>query len=188
MKLNSVILVGTALTFAACGRDNEVSDADVANASMNGALNESAAAPLAPTTAQAFANVAAASDRFEIESSNLAATAGQSAAIKSFAAQMLKAHTASAVKLKSTVTSLNPRLTLNDALSATQQQMLEGLKGKTGADFDAAYAASQVEAHQASLNALNAYASSGDNAALQELAEGLAPTVTAHLNMAKGLK
>ena len=188
MKLTGVIMVGAALTLAACSRDNEASNADVANASVNDALEDSGAAPLAPTTAQAFANVAAASDRFEIESSNLAATAGQSAAIKSFAAQMVKAHTASTAKLKSTVASLDPPLTINDALSATQQQMLDGLKGKSGADFDAAYAAAQVAAHQATLDALNAYAASGDNAALQEMAKGLVPTVTAHLNMAKGLK
>ena len=188
MKLTSVIMFGAALTLGACSRDNEAPNADVANASVNDALENSAAAPLAPTTAQAFVNVAAASDRFEIESSNLAATAGQSAAIKSFAAQMVKAHTASTAKLKSTVASLNPPLTINDALSATQQQMLDGLKGKSGADFDAAYAAAQVAAHQATLDALNAYAASGDNAALQEMAKGLVPTVTAHLNMAKGLK
>ena len=82
-----------------------------------------------------------------------------------------------------------PALTAaNNALSAMQQQMLDGLKGKSGTDFDAAYAAAQVAAHQATLDALSAYAASGDNAALQEMAKGLVPTVTAHLNMAKGLK
>ena len=47
-----------------------------------------------PTTAQAFANAAASSDRFEIESSRMAATSAQSASVKSFARQMITAHTA----------------------------------------------------------------------------------------------
>ena len=38
-------------------------------------------------TAQGFANAAAASDKFEIDSSKLAATAASSAAVKSFADQ-----------------------------------------------------------------------------------------------------
>ena len=188
MKFASVMMVGTSLALAACARDNEASNTDSVNASASEATEDNALTSLAPTTAQEFANVAAASDRFEIESSNLAASAGQSAAIKSFAAQMVKAHTASTANLKITVASLNPPLSINDALSAMQQQQLDGLKGKTGPDFDAAYAAAQVAAHQSTLDALNAYATSGDNAALQELAKGLIPTVTAHLNMAKGLR
>jgi putative membrane protein len=59
---------------------------------------------------------------------------------------------------------------------------------KTGADFDTAYAADQVAAHQATLDALKSYSTSGDVPALKTFATGLIPTVTAHLNMAKGLK
>ena len=38
------------------------------------------------------------------------------------------------------------------------------------------------------LDALNAYASGGDNAELKDLARTMVPMVTAHLNSAKGLK
>ena len=69
-----------------------------------------------------------------------------------------------------------------------QQQKLDSLKGLKGADFDTAYASAQVEAHQKTLGILNDYAASGDNAQLKTLASGLVPAVTAHLNMAKGLK
>ena len=79
-------------------------------------------------------------------------------------------------------------MTADDTLTADQQAALDTLKGKTGADFDSAYAAAQVDAHQKALDALNAYASSGDNDALKTFAKGLVPTVTAHLNLAKGLK
>ena len=45
-----------------------------------------------------------------------------------------------------------------------------------------------VNAHQAALDALNGYATGGDTPALKDLAKAMIPTVTAHFNMAKGLK
>ena len=191
---NKVLMVvsASALALAACGqRDNEAGD-DVNVAVDNGVVVDNGmmadADAALPTSAQGFANTAAASDRFEIESSELAASQGQSAAIKSYAAKMITAHQESTAKLKTTASGLTPAVTPDDTLSAAQQQDLDGLKGKTGAEFDTAYVAAQVKAHQAALDALNAYAASGDTPALKEFASGLVPTVTAHLNMAKGLK
>jgi putative membrane protein len=68
-----------------------------------------------------------------------------------------------------------------------QQQKLDELKTKSGAEFDTAYAAAQVEAHQMTLDALKAYSASGDVPSLKSFATELVPVVTAHLNMAKGL-
>ena len=180
----------SALALAACGQRNNETAADDANVMVDNGIaveNEVAAAPL-PTSAQGFANAAAASDRFEIESSKLAATQGQSAAIKSYAAKMVTAHEGSTAKLKTTLSGLSPAITPDDTLTPAQQADLDGLKAKTGADFDTAYAAAQVKAHQQAVDMLNGYATSGDTPALKEFASGLVPTVTAHLNTAKGLK
>jgi putative membrane protein len=147
-----------------------------------------AATAPSPLTAQGFANAAAASDKFEIESSKLAATAASSAAVKSFATKMISAHTGSTAKLKSTLAGMSPAVTPDDTLSADQQAKLDSLKGLNGSAFDSAYASAQADAHQKALDALNAYAASGDNAQLKTFASGLVPTVTAHLNMAKALK
>ena len=183
-----ILLSGTVLALGACGqKDRTAANTDVNLAADNG-LAVNGAAATAPLTSQGFANALAASDRFEIESSKLAATAAQSAAVKSFAAKMVSAHTASTAKLKTTAAGLSPAITPDDALSADQQQKLDSLKALHGAAFDAAYATSQIEAHQKALDALNGYAASGDNAQLKTLASGMVPTVTAHLNMAKGLK
>ena len=111
-----------------------------------------------------------------------------SSAVKNFATKMISAHTASTAKLKSTTAGMSPAMTPDDTLTPDQQTTLDGLKGKKGADFDSAYAAAQVDAHQRTLDALNGYAASGDNAKLKTFASGLIPTVTAHLNMAKALK
>ena len=78
-----IFLSGTVLALAACGK-HETATNDAANdlnmtAADNGAASN-AEAP-SPLTAQGFANAAAASDKFEIESSKLAASAGQSSAV-----------------------------------------------------------------------------------------------------------
>jgi putative membrane protein len=183
-----MLLSGTALALAACGQKGETYNTDTNVVTDNAVTaNDTATAPL-PNSAQGFANTAAASDRFEIESSKLAETAGQAAAIKSFAAKMIAAHTGSTAKLKTVAGSLSPSITPDDTLSAAQQADLDSLQNLKGAEFDTSYAALQVKAHQQALDALKGYQASGDTPALKDFANGLIPTVTAHLNMAKGLK
>lgn len=187
-----ILLSASVLAMAGCGQRDDAAD-DSANVDANLAADANLAIDnsmiaAAPMSAQGFANTMAASDRFEVESSRLAAATSQSSAIKSFANQMITAHTESTAKLKAAAAGLSPPVTPDDTLTADQQRMLDDLKSKTAADFDSAYAAAQVNGHQAALGALNAYAAGGDTPALAELAKGMVPTVTAHLNMAKGLK
>lgn len=138
--------------------------------------------------AQAFADTAAASDAFEIETSKLAVANGQSDAVKRFATKMIDAHTQSTEKLKLAAGKLSPSITPDADLTDAQEQKLDALKDLKGADFDKAYAAAQVEGHQKTLDALKAFAASGDAPApLKDFAKTLIPTVTAHLNMAKAL-
>jgi putative membrane protein len=193
MKTLTIALAGAVLTLGACHQNdaannttlNDVAINDVTANDSGNMTNMSAAAP---TTAQGFTNAAAASDKFEIETSKLAETNGQSGAVKSFARQMISAHTASTAKLKSTISSISPAIAPDDTLTPDQQASLTSLQGKKGADFDSAYAAAQVDAHQKTLDALNGYAAGGDNPKLQDFAKSMIPTVTAHLNLAKGLK
>jgi putative membrane protein len=108
--------------------------------------------------------------------------------VKKFAVKMIAAHTESTAKLKTTASGLSTPVTPDDTLSADQQAKLDSLKGLNGAGFDSAYASAQVDAHQAALDGLKNYGASGDTPELKTFANGLVPTVTAHLNMAKGLK
>ena len=185
-----ILLSGSVLAIGACNKhdDNAAANADTNLAMDNGSTNMAGEVPGASMTAQAFANAAAASDRFEIESSKLAAALASSSAVKSFAAKMISAHTASTAKLKSTASGMSPAITPDDTLSAEQQSTLDSLKAAKGAAFDTAYASAQVDAHQKTLDAVKGYAADGDSPALKTFASGLVPTVTAHLNMAKGLK
>lgn len=188
-----ILLAGSTLALAACGKhDNSNLAADNGNTvdfnmTVDNGAATNAEAP-SPLTAQGFVNAAAASNYFEIETSKLAAGQASSSAVKKFATQMISAHTGSTAKLKSTLAGMSPAMTPDDTLTPDQQATLDTLKGKNGADFDSAYASAQVEAHKKTLDALKNYSASGDNATLKTFAHGLIPTVTAHLNMAKGLK
>jgi putative membrane protein len=186
-------LSAAALALAGCGSKTETTSTDTTvttNSETSGMTNDMAMPPAATASAgQSFANAAAASDAFEIGTSQLAQAQGQSAAIKKFADSMIKAHTESTAKLKVAAGTATPAITPDATLTADQQAGYEKLKALNGADFDKAYAAAQVDAHQKTLDALKANADNKDvPQPLRDFATKLIPTVTAHLNMAKGLK
>ncbi|MGK2911591.1 MAG: DUF4142 domain-containing protein [Sphingobium sp.] len=186
MTRSALITVSmAALTLASCGKKTESVAGNNSVAPTN--ITTENTAP-AVSAGQMFANKAAASDSFEIEASKLAAASAASAATKSFAQSMIKAHTDSTTKLKAAATSATPAITPDPTLDAAQVQALEALKGKEGAAFDAAYADAQVKGHQATLDALKVYAASGEVPSLKGFAATMVPIVTAHLNMANGLK
>jgi len=199
MKRSALILMSaTACILAGCNHSSETTATDNSttttnattvadNASDATATPDNAAVP-APAGGQAFANNAAASDAFEIASSQLAATNGSDASVKKFATQMIAAHTESTAKLKGIAGRQTPAITPDPALNSDQQAKLDELKAKKGADFDKTYVADQIAAHEQALTMLQDYASGGDVPAFKEFATGLAPKVTAHLNMAKSLK
>lgn len=189
MHLKALILLSVTLALTACGRDASPSSNDIDTVAVDNLAMGNAPEPatLLPATGADFVKATAASDRFEIESSKLAATAAQSTAVKTFASQMIKSHNTSTTELKTLVAGISPTLDMDDALNSGQQGILASLQGKTGAEFDRAYAVAQVSAHEKTLEALTAYAAVGDNAILQQYAKDLVPTVTAHLETAKEL-
>jgi len=182
--IGTIIVSAGALALASCAQKTE-SD----NVTTTTVVNDTAATPMpVASPGQIFANAAAASDAFEIASSNLAATKGHSAAVKAFAKQMVKAHMDSTAKLKSAASSAAPAIVPDPVLTPDQQHSLDTLGTLGGAAFDEAYVAAQTDAHEKTLATLKDYAASGDVPALKSFAAGLVPTVTAHLNMAKSLK
>lgn len=191
MTIRTTIIASTALlALAACGRGADSPQANTsttAQAGDTGVANPTPA-PASENASQRFANAAAASDAFEIETSKLALANGSSASVKSYARKMIDAHTASTAKLKTTAAGMAPAMTPNPALDAEQQQKLDQLRTLNGAAFDRAYAADQAAGHQRTLDTLKAYAATGDAPQLKAFANELIPIVTAHLNMAKGLK
>lgn len=186
MKRIVITLAASTLTLGACGHNTQGAEGNAGNAEATNA-NANTAAP-AVSADQTFANTAAASDAFEIQSSQLAASNASSKAVKSFAQRMIAAHTASTQKLKTAASTASPPITPDATLTPDQQQKLAQLKSQSGAAFDSAYVDDQIAAHQAALDGLRNYSANGSVPSLKTFATQLIPTVTAHLNMAKGLK
>lgn len=172
-----------AMSLAGCKKDAD----PATDAAATAPAAEATATMAAESPGQSFANVAAASDSFEIETSKLALTKAGSAKVKTFAQQMIDAHTDSTAKLKTAAAAATPAIMPVPTLTAAQQAKLDGLAAKSGDDFDSAYAAIQVAAHQETLDALQGYSAGGDVPSLNAFAKQLVPIVTAHLNMAKSL-
>ena len=187
MRFGGLVLAAVVpLALGACDQRDTATSAEANDMVANEAAAGNDAASVAPSGAQAFVNKAAASDRFEIETSKLVPSSAASTAVMAYARDMIAAHTESTARLKAAAAK-DPGITVDDRLSPAQQATLEDMKSKKGYIFDAAYVAAQVYGHDQTLTELKNYAASGDNPALKQLAQDLIPTVTAHLERAKAL-
>lgn len=138
---------------------------------------------VAPST-QDFVTEAAASDMFEIQSSQLAESKGDATA-KTFAAKMIADHTKTTTELKGMVQDGKAKATLPSGMSSSQQSMLDKLKGLNGDDFNKQYKSDQVSAHKDAVSLFERYAKGGENSSLKAWADKTLPTLRDHLKMAQ---
>ena len=126
MRLSRIVVISAAtLAIAACGKK-----ADQPDTGSDTAISENAAANAQQASisgGQGFANTVAASDAFEVQSSQLALTASKSPAIKKFAQAMIDAHTTSTGKLKAAAGAASPAINPDPTLAPDQQQKLDAL-------------------------------------------------------------
>ena len=194
LLLLSPLALAAALT--ACGSRT---DATVTNTTdtttTTTATNDVAAAPTGDTgmmaatpSAQQFADLAAKSDAFEIAAAKLAQTNAASDDVKAFATKMILAHTKSTAKIKAAAAAASPAITPDPALAGTDYPTrLSDLAKLKGADFDKAYLAGQVDAHNQALSLMQLYASGGTEANLKAAAAAIVPDVKDHLVMVRAL-
>ncbi|RYY25910.1 MAG: DUF4142 domain-containing protein [Sphingomonadales bacterium] len=139
------------------------------------------------SSAQGFADTVAASDWYEVEAGRLAQVKATTQTLKDFGRTMEKVHADSTAQLRAAADKAVPAIAPNPALSAEQEANLATLRDATGTDFDAAYKAQQISAHQMALAAMNAYAAKGDVPALKGFAAEAGKTVQMHLDTITGL-
>ena len=137
-------------------------------------------------SAQQFVTLAASTDMFEIQSSQLAQQNAQRDNVKEFAEEIIEDHTAASQQLQQIAAEEN--LSVPTEMAEMHEDMLESLSGTSAADFDAAYAAAQVQAHEMALAMMTAYAENGDNDDLQAYAQKAAPVIQQHLESAQELR
>jgi putative membrane protein len=145
-----------------------------------------AGAPVNENT-KAFIRNAAASGKFEIESSQLAAKNASSGDVKSFAQRMIDDHTKANESLavaarQAGTTAAEPKL------SPKHQQVISDLKKASGPAFDRTYVDAQITAHEAAVSEFQTYAKQGDNAQIKQFATRTLPVLQKHLESATDLK
>jgi putative membrane protein len=120
---------------------------------------------------------------FEIQLSQLAATNGLDADVKSLAASLVTAHTAINAKISAIAASAN--FVLPAAIDADHQKDLQDVGKLTGADFDKKYINTIVDGHKKAVDDYkDAYKNLGDGDTKIFAAETL-PKIQDHLAMAK---
>ena len=145
-----------------------------------------APADMTPSTRDAYVQMAAASDLFEIQSSQLALSRAQRPEVREFAQMLITHHTQTTQQLTAAAQAagMTPPPPM---LMPMQQRMMEELQQASGASFDGVYMRQQVPAHEMA-RALHAnYASRGDNPALRVVAGAAVPIVQQHLDRARQL-
>jgi putative membrane protein len=134
--------------------------------------------------AQDFVNRAAVSAQFEISVAALAKERGDDRS-RAFAARIRREHQESRRELEKIAD--EQKLAVPQQLDARHTALLEGLRGLEGAEFDRAFARSQVEAHREVLALFEGEATDSANPSLREFAERNLPTLRDHLARAQAL-
>lgn len=186
-----LLLSAASLALAACGsRSDEPAGTATTDAAV---VNDTAAMPSASSTAsgmasadQQFVDTVAASDAFEIQSSELAQTKATSKAVKDFATMMIDHHTKSSADLKKAALGASPSVPVSAQLTAAQQVDLDALRN-AGANFDKVYAQKQVAAHEAAKTLLSDYSATGAPGPLRDFASKTVTVVSGHLDQARKL-
>jgi putative membrane protein len=148
---------------------------------------QAAAPAMATPSTSTFLTNTAVANLFEIESSKVALAKTKNDKIKAFANLMVTDHTGAGTKFKQAVTDakLTPPA---EKLDAKHQALLDDLKKKDAAAFDAAYVKAQHDGHVETVAMFEAYAKGGDNARMKQFANEMLPTLKAHLDQVSKLK
>ncbi len=155
-----------------------------ASAGGQGSMSAGASADMTPEARMAYVEMAASSDMYEIQSSQMAASRAQNPAMRSFAEMMIRDHTNTSQQLMAAASAAgSPPMT--PRLLPMHAQMLARLQGRSGADFDREYGRQQLVAHQQALALHSNYSARGDTPALRVVAASAVPVVTQHLNMVR---
>ena len=136
-------------------------------------------------SAATFVMKASGGNAFEIEQASLALKQSSNQKVKEFAHMMTTDHTKAEKKLEEAAKSANALPA--PKLDEFHQDKVNVLRGVTGAAFDNAYIADQVQAHEDTASLLETYGKDGDNPALKAWAAETLPTVKEHLDRIKAM-
>lgn len=169
-----LIASAASLALAACATDGDMGASTAASGDMT------------PDQRDAYVQMAAASDLFEIQSSQLAVSRAQNPQVRAFAQMLIEHHTATTQQLTAAASAAGTMP--SPMLMPMQAEMISQLQGANGAEFDRVYLRQQVPAHQMALALHQNYASNGDTPGLRTVAAAAVPIVRQHLDRARALR
>lgn len=144
------------------------------------------AADMTPEERTAYVAMAASSDMYEIQSSQMAMSRSQNAGIRDFAQTLVQHHTQTSQQLMAAAQASGTPMPAG--MMPMHARMLQQLQGANGMAFDRMYRSQQVTAHQQALAVHSNYAARGDNATLRAVAATATPVVRGHLDRARQLR
>lgn len=153
----------------------------------SGVVGQTSAATLGANTVEGFVTNLAIGNMYEIEAAKIAQSKSTNAGVKELAAMIEKDHMAAGDKLKSTVSTAAADVTVPMELDQRRKGMIDNLNAAAAGDFDKAYLAQQVAAHNETLTLLNGFSDNTDAPALATLAREMIPTITMHRDRAQSL-
>lgn len=175
---------------------NTTDSAKSAVADKTAVVQDSAAAVVGPISAAtagslsaaAFVDNAGQSDIYETQAAKIAVQRSHSAAIKSFAAEMIADHAKSTTQLKAIVAGGKADdAKLATALDNRRQGLIDNLKSASADDFDPRYVDQQQASHREAETLMKGYSTAGRNPALKAFAAKMSPIVAEHTKMAERL-
>jgi putative membrane protein len=136
---------------------------------------------------QRFVQLAMASNRFEIETSELALAKARDDRVKQFARMVLDEHKAADGDVSARAQAAG--VSADKApLEKSEATVIDDLRKAVGPDFDRAYARAQLDAHAKAVALFSSYADAGEDVGLRALAQRLLPTLEQHLEAARSLE
>lgn len=151
-------------------------------------ISTAAMAAEVPKETKAFIDKVAVSNKYEIDTSELALKYGQSADAKAFAQQMITDHRKVGQDFKASLAEANIQAP-SDTLDVTHEAKYAKLRlFTTEKGFDSAYVDAQVAAHRAAVATFKDYAANGPTPAVKSFAAKTLPILEHHLLMIEDLR
>lgn len=142
------------------------------------ASQTSQTAPAAMVDSQQFADMAASSNMFEIESSRVALEKSANAEVTAFAQHMIDDHGQAGEEMEAAA--MEDGITPAPGLQPAHQAKLDELTGMDGESFDTAYIDAQVAAHDEAIGLFESFSTTGEDSALKAFATKTLPTLESH--------
>ena len=176
------LFVISAILFTSCNSNDAVKEANAANKQMP----DSVSTGKVNTSDAEFATAAANGGMMEVELAKLCVEKAQNIQVKDYGAMIVEDHTKANNELKTIA--YNKNLMLPEAISTSDQKMIDDLKMKTGKDFDKAYMDMMINDHEQDIKDFKKEADNGKDAVISSYATKILPVLQRHLDAAKTIR